>query len=633
MAVYSDNLLDERNGLPIEGAELWVYTSLGVEATLTDALDQPLTQPLVTDADGGFEYKADDGVYRHDFWKNSVMIFRDNRIIVGVPGVIDVAVGAFGETLVANATAADARSDLGINSAAELAASGGSALSGFIQSGASAVATTAQAKMRQVVTFEDWGVTGDGSAGDLVKMNAAISEAPAGSVLRATRQTYLLNGQLTIARDNLEIDLGKSTLKAKDGTVFEHVLYGTGRTNVTVRGGTIDANRAGRTSGQNIRYTGGFFTLSTDCHFVGVTAKNAVGYSSIPGIGLTLSGCVRSTVNSCNIYDCGGTSGTDGADGIFVSGENCLIIGCITDNCTDTGQVIESSNNSGIIGGTAKNCNAGGAITNATNFAKRGNFIKGLSVLDWNSSVTGGVQIGCPAATTGDLLDTDIDVNVSAVTGGKGTGPAINVRKVGTGKTKRLRINAIINGASTQGIVVDGDDVFISASILGTTAACIQFATGSSGTVSDSRLFGGSFGVYLAGTSVVAISDSDIVANGTQTHGIYAADTSSASALFNRISGSTIALTGKDGGATLNAVSQVGAAIHINGTQVITTRETGWTAGTGTANKGAFATYAGVTHTGSYVQATVQALDDATRNASQRVKAIEDALRTHGLIN
>lgn len=118
MAVYSYNLLDERNGLQIEGAELWVYTSLGVEATLTDALGQPLTQPLVTDADGGFEYKADDGVYRHDFWKNSVMIFRDNRIIVGVPGVIDVAVGAFGETLVANATAADARTDLGINSAA-----------------------------------------------------------------------------------------------------------------------------------------------------------------------------------------------------------------------------------------------------------------------------------------------------------------------------------------------------------------------------------------------------------------------------------------------------------------------------------------------------------------------------------
>jgi hypothetical protein len=49
--------------------------------------------------------------------------------------------------------------------------------------------------------------------------------------------------------------------------------------------------------------------------------------------------------------------------------------------------------------------------------------------------------------------------------------------------------------------------------------------------------------------------------------------------------------------------------------------------------KGTFAAYAGQTHTASYVQATVQALDNASRDASQRVKAIEDALRTHGLIN
>ena len=72
---------------------------------------------------------------------------------------------------------------------------------------------------------------------------------------------------------------------------------------------------------------------------------------------------------------------------------------------------------------------------------------------------------------------------------------------------------------------------------------------------------------------------------------------------------------------------------RVNGTKVIGAQATGWTAGTGTALKAAFAAYAGATHTGAYVQATIQALDDAARNASQRVKAIEDALRTHGLIN
>ena len=62
-------------------------------------------------------------------------------------------------------------------------------------------------------------------------------------------------------------------------------------------------------------------------------------------------------------------------------------------------------------------------------------------------------------------------------------------------------------------------------------------------------------------------------------------------------------------------------------------QDTGWTAGTGTPSKAAFATYAGQTQTASYVQATVQALDDATRNASQRLLAVENALRGAGLVN
>lgn len=61
--------------------------------------------------------------------------------------------------------------------------------------------------------------------------------------------------------------------------------------------------------------------------------------------------------------------------------------------------------------------------------------------------------------------------------------------------------------------------------------------------------------------------------------------------------------------------------------------ETGWTAGTGTANKGAYATYAGQTASVGYVQAEAQATDDAALANSQRIKALEDAMRSRGLIN
>lgn len=74
-------------------------------------------------------------------------------------------------------------------------------------------------------------------------------------------------------------------------------------------------------------------------------------------------------------------------------------------------------------------------------------------------------------------------------------------------------------------------------------------------------------------------------------------------------------------------------SLKIGGTKVVGARETGWTAGTGTANKGAFATYAGQDVSATYVEAEAQATDDAAKANSQRIKAIEDALRTHGLIN
>lgn len=77
----------------------------------------------------------------------------------------------------------------------------------------------------------------------------------------------------------------------------------------------------------------------------------------------------------------------------------------------------------------------------------------------------------------------------------------------------------------------------------------------------------------------------------------------------------------------------VTTSYEVGGTKVVGARETGWTTGTGTANKGAFATYAGQDVSAAYVEAEAQATDDAVKANSQRIKAIEDCLRTHGLLN
>lgn len=84
---------------------------------------------------------------------------------------------------------------------------------------------------------------------------------------------------------------------------------------------------------------------------------------------------------------------------------------------------------------------------------------------------------------------------------------------------------------------------------------------------------------------------------------------------------------------------QVGGSVNISGSYkvaglpVLGARQTGWTAATGTANKGAFNADQPFTVGATYTQAEVQALADALKAACQRIKALEDMARTNGMIN
>lgn len=77
----------------------------------------------------------------------------------------------------------------------------------------------------------------------------------------------------------------------------------------------------------------------------------------------------------------------------------------------------------------------------------------------------------------------------------------------------------------------------------------------------------------------------------------------------------------------------VTTSFSIDGVKVLGPRQAGWTAGSGTANLGAFNADQSFTVGAAYSQAEVQAIATELIAARKRILALEQAMRTHGLIN
>lgn len=77
----------------------------------------------------------------------------------------------------------------------------------------------------------------------------------------------------------------------------------------------------------------------------------------------------------------------------------------------------------------------------------------------------------------------------------------------------------------------------------------------------------------------------------------------------------------------------VAASFSIDGVKVLGPRQTGWTAGTGTPNLGAFNADQAFAVGATYSQAEVQAIANELIAARKRILALEQAMRTHGQID
>jgi hypothetical protein len=108
---------------------------------------------------------------------------------------------------------------------ASLAASSGSSMIGFIQAGTGAVATTAQAKMREQISVKDFGAVGNDSNDDTTSIQAAINYANTiGGDVYFPPGIYKITNGLTINNS------GDTTARIKAS------LYGDSSASVLIRG-------------------------------------------------------------------------------------------------------------------------------------------------------------------------------------------------------------------------------------------------------------------------------------------------------------------------------------------------------------------------------------------------------------
>lgn len=197
----------------------------------------------------------------------------------------------------------------------DLSASSGSSLVGFLQAGTGAVARTAQAKMRDVVSIKDFNAAADGVTDDSAELQAAIDSLSYGAVYLPAGKYYInaavnLKNKVSLIGDGkaaTEVYFGASGSFALTGSVGSRIGY------LTIEG--IGLTNQGAGSPAALTMTEATRVLLTDCtiYNIGVTldAFNYITFDRCDMFGGTLT-AHHSTINevceALKIYGCN-TSG------------------------------------------------------------------------------------------------------------------------------------------------------------------------------------------------------------------------------------------------------------------------------------------------------------------------------------
>lgn len=333
----------DANGNPLVGGKLYSYAA-GTTTPLATYADYngstTNTNPVILDSRGEADVWLSSSYYKLKLTdSNNVEIWTVDHI------------GGF--ATMADVTAA-------INAlTASLAASSGSSMIGFIQAGTGAVATTAQAKMRETISVKDFGAVGDDTHDDTTNIQAAINYANSiGGDVYFPAGIYKITNGLTINNSGDTSDTFKASMYG-DSSASARIHGAAGSYDMlTITGGT----GAGVESHQVIR---GLFFVKED--YVG----SCISGDNIAFLSLEDVSCFNANysfyatdVLSSVFYNCVFRQATIGmrAEYTNFSYPNALtMVGCVIGNCLDAGVWITGGTTFNMFGGSVESNGIGGS--------------------------------------------------------------------------------------------------------------------------------------------------------------------------------------------------------------------------------------------------------------------------------
>lgn len=185
----------DANGNPLSGGKLYSYDAgtTTPRATYTDSTGNVANaNPVILDTRGEASVWMDSSPYK-------LALYTSANVLVWT---VDGLNGPDQATL------------------AQLAASGGSALVGFLQAGTSAQPRTVQSKLRDVVSVKDFGAVGNGVADDTAAVHAAINSVlsrngavyfPAGKYRVTSGYTNATNNSVSLFGESLDYFANNAT--------------------------------------------------------------------------------------------------------------------------------------------------------------------------------------------------------------------------------------------------------------------------------------------------------------------------------------------------------------------------------------------------------------------------------------